>query len=280
MAEGRNEFLPFATDSSANVMEQGAYEAFAQRGVGQSGKALAELNNKALRRASAMVCALGQLIAENGMNALDDGNIDALSYNLKTVIQQLGVIPNGLISMWSGALADIPSGWALCDGENGRPNLTDKFVKGIATTHTEPGLTGGSHSMLLTVDNMPTHTHTFTGTAHTHAVNGSTGSTSVNHQHYVTNSTTYQVPFFDPSHSVAKIQVSKGSGYYIYSTTNANGTYTDTYTGSALSDLSHSHNLSVTSNSVTAAGTNSNIGGGAAFDNRPAFYELAFIIKV
>ena len=32
-------------------------------------------------------------------------------------------IPPGLISMWAGLISDIPTGWALCDGTNGTPDL-------------------------------------------------------------------------------------------------------------------------------------------------------------
>ena len=37
-------------------------------------------------------------------------------------------IPLGVITLWSGSIATIPTGWALCDGTNGTPNLTAKFV--------------------------------------------------------------------------------------------------------------------------------------------------------
>ena len=39
-------------------------------------------------------------------------------------------IPLGMIMLWSGSIVDIPAGWALCDGENGTPDLRDKFVLG------------------------------------------------------------------------------------------------------------------------------------------------------
>jgi len=38
------------------------------------------------------------------------------------------IIPSGLILMWSGSVATIPSGWVICDGNNGTPDLTDRFV--------------------------------------------------------------------------------------------------------------------------------------------------------
>jgi hypothetical protein len=37
-------------------------------------------------------------------------------------------VPTGGIIMWSGAATDIPSGYVLCNGNNGTPNLLDSFV--------------------------------------------------------------------------------------------------------------------------------------------------------
>lgn len=39
-----------------------------------------------------------------------------------------------IIVFWSGAIADIPAGWALCDGNNGTPDLTDKFIIGAGSS--------------------------------------------------------------------------------------------------------------------------------------------------
>eukprot|EP01046_Picozoa_sp_COSAG06_P008399 COSAG06_NODE_423_length_15942_cov_7.276463_14_plen_356_part_00 len=41
---------------------------------------------------------------------------------------QGGGVPAGMISQWAGSVDTIPEGWALCDGENGTPDLRDKFV--------------------------------------------------------------------------------------------------------------------------------------------------------
>ena len=57
-----------------------------------------------------------------------------------------GIIPSGLIAMWHGTIANIPSGWVICDGNNGTPNLLAKFVEGVATATTDPGATGGAIS--------------------------------------------------------------------------------------------------------------------------------------
>ena len=74
-------------------------------------------------------------------------------------------VPSGTIVMWSGA--NVPSGWAICNGSNGTPNLTGKFIKAATTagstggsnTHTHGHtLQGGAHT--LTVAQMPSHNHT------------------------------------------------------------------------------------------------------------------------
>lgn len=72
--------------------------------------------------------------------------------------QANSALPKGAIIMWAGALADIPSGFALCDGNNGTPNLVNTFVKGIATSTTEPGGTGGA----ATHNHNAHSNHTFT----------------------------------------------------------------------------------------------------------------------
>lgn len=67
-------------------------------------------------------------------------------------------LPSGAINIWSGAVADIPSGWVLCDGNNGTPNLQDKFVVGAGNTYAVDG-TGGVDTHTLTTSEMPSHAH-------------------------------------------------------------------------------------------------------------------------
>ena len=45
-------------------------------------------------------------------------------------------IPSGLISMWSGTIASIPSGWVLCNGSNSTPDLRNKFIIGAHSDST------------------------------------------------------------------------------------------------------------------------------------------------
>lgn len=68
------------------------------------------------------------------------------------------LVPKGAIIIWSGSVDNIPSGWALCDGSNGTPNLTDKFVLGAGNNYSV-GAAGGESEHTLTIDEMPSHTH-------------------------------------------------------------------------------------------------------------------------
>ncbi|MFT6211083.1 MAG: hypothetical protein ACJAYA_001247 [Bacteroidia bacterium] len=48
-------------------------------------------------------------------------------------------VPIGGIIMWSGTIASIDPEWALCDGTNGTPDLTDKFIISVASSAENPG---------------------------------------------------------------------------------------------------------------------------------------------
>lgn len=67
-------------------------------------------------------------------------------------------VPVGGIIMWSGSVASIPSGWALCNGLNGTPNLQDRFIVGAGSSY-NPNDTGGAASVTLTTAQMPAHSH-------------------------------------------------------------------------------------------------------------------------
>ena len=73
--------------------------------------------------------------------------------------------PIGGIIMWSGNSATVPNGWAICDGENNTPNLTNKFVVGVGTQfgNTSVKATGGSPNAVVVQ-----HTHTDDGTFANH----------------------------------------------------------------------------------------------------------------
>ena len=93
-----------------------------------------------------------------------------------------GGVPLGIIQIFVGTLATIPSGWALCDGLSGRPNLLDRFIRGVNTNITNPGLTGGQVTVTLNTTQMPSHTHSITGGGihnHTIPIGTSSGTTGV-----------------------------------------------------------------------------------------------------
>jgi microcystin-dependent protein len=83
----------------------------------------------------------------------------------------------GIIRMWSGTIATIPSGNVLCDGTQGTPDLRNRFIMGAAD---QAGMnaTGGSNTTTLTTIQLPAHTHTGTTSSdgsHSHTVGGSGG---------------------------------------------------------------------------------------------------------
>ena len=61
------------------------------------------------------------------------------------------MVPKGAIIMWSGPLNAIPTGWLLCNGANGTPNLLDKFVMGT-TDSAQVKTTGGALTHTHKVD--------------------------------------------------------------------------------------------------------------------------------
>ena len=61
-------------------------------------------------------------------------------------------VDSGVIAIWHGTIANIPSGWVICDGNNSTPNLLTKFIEGVATAVTDPGATGGRTQMFETID--------------------------------------------------------------------------------------------------------------------------------
>lgn len=63
--------------------------------------------------------------------------------NVEEVDFPVGV-PSEVIAMWHGTIANIPSGWVLCDGGSSTPNLLARFIEGVATAVTNPGATGGA----------------------------------------------------------------------------------------------------------------------------------------
>ncbi len=94
------------------------------------------------------------IYAKCGTGGIDIFNFSEL-YRLRTLKD---LQPIGLIQMWGGTIENIPLGWKLCDGNDGTPNLTDKFIVGAGDNY-EVGNQGGSKEVALTEAQMPRHSH-------------------------------------------------------------------------------------------------------------------------
>jgi len=126
-------------------------------------------------------------------------------------------IPAGLISMWSGSIGSIPSGWYLCDGSNGTPNLTDRFVIGAGSSYAV-NATGGATTATLITANLPAHTHTATVTdpGHAHGIGGSLSlPTTANQAYPAGNTATPQSATATTGISVTNASTGSGTSFSI-----------------------------------------------------------------
>ena len=159
--------------------------------------------------------------------------------------------------MWSGS--SIPSGWALCNGANGTPNLSGKFIVGY-----DPGYadymqkTGGAHTINLTTNELPEHNHAITNvsnesTKHTHTPSVTVNTAPHNHG----SSMAVQNTSHTHSGSVDQKDISHGhNGSITGETTNHNHGGSSSMSGQAL----HTHTLANVPNHThpgsTTAGNN------------------------
>lgn len=91
------------------------------------------------------------------------------------------LMPKGAIVMWSGATTAIPNGWALCDGTNGTPNLSGRFIVGVGKssdgdTDYQLNTTGGEEKVLLKANEcaLPSHSHKYSYVYRTNTNDGNT----------------------------------------------------------------------------------------------------------
>lgn len=83
----------------------------------------------------------------------------------------------GMIMMWSGTIATIPTGWVLCNGSNSTPDLRNRFVigahsdsAGVAySTVTGSNTTSGGSKDASVVSHTHTATSVVTDPGHLHA---------------------------------------------------------------------------------------------------------------
>ena len=166
------------------------------------------------------------------------------------------VLPLGAIIMWGGLYSNIPSGFSICNGSGGTPNLQDRFI--CATSGSEnPGSTGGYHYITLTTSHLPSHNHSATsgnGGYHNHSTdNQGLHAHTAKKQNAFQQGTDRTGVYFQGNDTYAPGDPIVNSGYHTHSIS---------------SQSAHNHNISV-----------DYAGSGNAFDNRPLYYELCFIQK-
>lgn len=197
-----------------------------------------------------------------------------------------GYVPTRGIIMFSGTPAEVPAGWALCNGQTvarsdgsgsiTTPNLTDRFIVGLNAAGTNLGATGGAV--------------VHTGTAETGGAHSHTGNTDYAGQHAHTGATTYhaisvaEMPSHYHNYDGARAYGVDSGGHYVWvygGLQFSTGTFqTDSQGG----NQGHAHGIYADGNHYHASLAISTHGGHVhavtIADGRPPFYALAFIMKV
>jgi microcystin-dependent protein len=201
--------------------------------------------------AKGVIIRTGNLKVVTGNISAPAGNISTTSGNISTstgvvtasgfstditTTAVAGPVPIGGIIMWSGSIASIPAGWAICNGANGTPNLQDRFIVGAGSGYTVNN-TGGNASTTLSTNEMPSHNH-----------NGFTGAGGIHSHGYM-------------DRTVDREDVN-GSNF---NNQGINGVPDNHRTTENSTD--HTHSIPFQGN-------------GAAFENRPPYYALAYIMKL
>lgn len=168
-----------------------------------------------------------------------------------------GWVPVGGIVMYSGAFADIPDTWHLCDGTDGTPDLTDRFILGT-NTEGELGDVGGAkkHRHNLIAADTPA------GTATVVAITAGTPAGTVDSAGSNTN-----------AHTTTAVQSGAGTTVVTGPATHTVDGHTHGFTGTPLG--THTHLLA----GKTALGE-SEAGLFDTNDTLPPFYKLAFIQRI
>jgi hypothetical protein len=150
--------------------------------------------------------------------------------------------PSGGIIMWSGTIATIPSGWLLCNGSSGTPDLRNRFVIGAFQD-----TTGVAYTTVTGVD-------TQTG--------GSKDAITVSHTHTATSTVT------DPGHLHALVS---GGGVL-------SGAGTSAFNSGGSPGINQS-TIATNTTGITVATTNASAGSSGTNANLVPYFALAYIMK-
>ena len=183
-------------------------------------------------------------------------------------------VPSGIIAVWSGSEGSIPSGWYLCNGSNGTPDLRNRFIVGAGSgSNYSVGNTGGSDTVTLSTSQIPAHSHTTNNHSHNASVSdpGHGHSVSVSdpgHQH---NTSVTGAKLF-PGYGGAHVPYGGAGGYpgTHFNMSNAN---------TGISANASNANTSISVSTGNANPSTNNTGGGGSHENRPPYYALCYIMK-
>jgi microcystin-dependent protein len=105
---------------------------------------------------------LGNELIANGSAGTAGQFLTSRGAGLSPQYTTLTAFVSGMIMLWSGSSASIPSGWLLCDGSSSTPDLRNRFVVGAGSTYAV-NATGGSADAIVVA-----HTHSITDSGHFH----------------------------------------------------------------------------------------------------------------
>lgn len=181
------------------------------------------------------------------LTATTAGAVAALLSLDAPTIKQAGhpLLPTGMIMLWSGSTATIPTGWLICDGSNGTPDLRDRFVVGAGSTYSPSG-TGGALTLGATSSSNGAHTHS--GTTGSGGGQSMTGSADAqgNHSHGASTASHQLTTAEMPNHTHGfSTQSSGGGAANGLPDSNAGSAGPDGVTQATGSDSGHSHAISL-----------------------------------
>jgi hypothetical protein len=91
---------------------------------------------------------------------------------VKTAIDSIQSFVAGMIIIWSGSSASIPSGWLLCNGTSSTPDLRNRFIVGAGSTYAVGAIGGSADAIVVS----HTHAATVTDPGHNHTYDKPTSS--------------------------------------------------------------------------------------------------------
>ena len=185
----------------------------------------------------------------------------------------IGVL-SGIIAVWSGSEGSIPSGWYLCNGSNGTPDLRNRFIVGAGSGSSySVGNTGGSNTVTLSTSQIPAHSHTTNNHSHNASVSdpGHGHSVSVSDPGHSHNTSVTGAKLF-PGYGGAHVPYGGAGGYpgTHFNMSNAN---------TGISANASNANTSISVSTGNANPSTNNTGGGGSHENRPPYYALCYIMK-